>query len=257
MHFHIGSQISNIRDIQGALREAARYYAELRSLGAPIQTIDVGGGLGIDYDGTRSRGACSINYSIQEYANNVVHEFWEICNTLELPQPNLITESGRAMTAHHAVLITNLIDIESAPDVVQPEPATADDPSIIQDLWYGLTHLTQRSALEAYHDAVYWLTEAQTMFTHGVLNLTQRARAEKLYYTTCRQVRSLLQQAHPHSRAYRDVLDELNEKLADKYFCNFSLFQSVPDAWAIQQLFPILPLHVSMNTQIVAQLCKI
>ncbi|KHD11120.1 arginine decarboxylase [Candidatus Thiomargarita nelsonii] len=243
MHFHIGSQISNIGDIQGALREAARYYAELRALCVPIQNIDVGGGLGIDYEGTGSRSACSANYSVQEYANNVVHEFGEICNTLDLPQPNIITESGRAMTAHHAVLITNLIDIESAPGIVQPEPASADEPAIIQDLWHGLTHLTQRSALEAYHDAVYWLSEAHTMFTHGLLNVTQRARAEQLYYSTCQQVRSLLQQTHPHSRACREVVDELNEKLVDKYFCNFSLFQSVPDAWAIDQLFPILPLH--------------
>ncbi len=242
MHFHIGSQVPNIRDIQKALGEATRYYAELRALGAPIQTIDIGGGLGIDYDGTRSRTACSINYSIQEYANNVLHEFGTICNALDLPQPNIITESGRAMTAHHAVLITNVIDTEPAPGAVQPEPPAADDPAIIQDLWYGLTHLNQRSALEAYHDAVYWLSEVHAMFTHGVINLTQRAHAEQLYYATCWQVRDLLQM-HSHSRAYREVLDELNEKLADKYFGNFSLFQSVPDAWAINQLFPVIPLH--------------
>ncbi len=242
MHFHIGSQVANVRDIQKALSEAARYYAELRALGAPIQTIDVGGGLGIDYDGTRSRTACSINYSIQEYANNVVHEFGAICDALDLPIPDIITESGRAMTAHHAILITNVTDIELAPASDQPEPATDNDPTLIQDLWYSLTHLTQRSALEAYHDAVNGLDEAQTMFTHGVLNLTQRAHAEQLYYATCWQVRDLLQTLS-YSRAYREVLDELNEKLADKYFCNFSLFQSVPDAWAIEQLFPIIPLH--------------
>jgi len=242
MHFHIGSQIANIRDVQTALREAARYYAELRALGAPIQTIDVGGGLGVDYDGTRSRTACSINYSIQEYANHVLHEFSTLCNALDLPQPDIITESGRAMTAHHAVLITNVIDVEPAPGDEQPEPPTDDEPTIIQDLWHGLTHLNQRSALEAYHDAIYWLSEAHSMFTHGVLNLTQRARAEQLYYATCWQVRNLIQ-TQSHSRASREVLDELNEKLSDKYFGNFSLFQSVPDAWAIDQLFPIVPLH--------------
>ncbi|EDN69139.1 Arginine decarboxylase [Beggiatoa sp. PS] len=242
MHFHIGSQIANIRDVQTALREAARYYAELRALGAPIQIIDVGGGLGVDYDGTRSRTACSINYSIQEYANHVLHEFSTLCNALDLPQPDIITESGRAMTAHHAVLITNVIDVEPAPGDEQPEPPTDDEPTIIQDLWHGLTHLNQRSALEAYHDAIYWLSEAHSMFTHGVLNLTQRARAEQLYYATCWQVRIMLQ-TQSHSRASREVLDELNEKLSDKYFGNFSLFQSVPDAWAIDQLFPIVPLH--------------
>ncbi|WP_349649499.1 biosynthetic arginine decarboxylase [Candidatus Parabeggiatoa sp. HSG14] len=242
MHFHIGSQVANIRDIQKALSEAARYYAELRTLGIPIQTIDVGGGLGIDYDGTRSCMACSINYSIQEYANNVVHEFFSICNALNLPQPDIITESGRAMTAHHAVLVTNVIDVESSPGIVPPTPLSTNEHPLIQDLWHGLTNLSQRSALEAYHDAVYWLSEVYSMFTHGVLSLTQRARAEQLYYATCWQVRTLLQ-ARPHSRTYQEVLDELNEKLVDKYFCNFSLFQSVPDAWAINQLFPIIPLH--------------
>lgn len=242
MHFHIGSQVANVRDIQQALREAARYYAALRALGAPIQTVDVGGGLGIDYDGTRSRNDCSMNYSIQEYANNVVHEFWDICNTQNLPQPNIITESGRAMTAHHAVLITNINDVEYAPVEVQAVPAMPEDPTIIKDLWEGLTNLSQRSALEVYHDAIYWLSEANSMFTHGVLSLSQRAQAEQLYYATCWQVRNLLL-ASPYSRTYREVLDELNEKLADKYFGNFSLFQSCPDAWAIDQLFPIVPLH--------------
>ncbi|MDD2816309.1 MAG: biosynthetic arginine decarboxylase [Thiotrichaceae bacterium] len=241
MHFHVGSQIANIRDIQKALREAGRYYAELRGLGAPIQTVDVGGGLGVDYDGTRSRAFSSMNYSIQEYANNVVHEFWDICENYGLPHPNIITESGRAMSAHHAVLITNVIDVERAPGAVEmPQPPSAEDPTILQDLWNGLVNLTQRSAIEAYHDAVYWLSEAHDMFTHGILDLTQRARAELLYYSTCWQVRSLLQIS---SRTHREVLDEINEKLADKYFCNFSLFQSVPDAWAIEQLFPIVPLN--------------
>ncbi len=242
MHFHIGSQVSNVRDIQNALREAARYYAELRTLGAAIQTIDIGGGLGIDYEGTCSRNDCSINYSIQEYANNVVHEFGEICNSLDLPQPNIITESGRSMTAHHAVLITNVIDIEPVPVKEEPQPPSEEDPNIIQDLWYGLNNLTQRSNIEAYHDAIYWLSEAHTMFTHGLLNLSQRAHVEELYYATCWQVRNLLNK-QPNSHHNSEILDELNDKLADKYFCNFSLFQSVPDAWAIDQLFPILPLH--------------
>lgn len=242
LHFHIGSQISNVRDIQSALREAARYYAELHALGISIQIIDVGGGLGIDYDGTHSRSACSINYSVQEYANNVVHEFWEVCNAHNLPHPHIITESGRAMTAHHAVLITNIIDLEPAPGATLPAPATDSDPMILQDLWYGLTHLTSKTALEAYHDAIYRLNQAHSMFTHGVIDLTQRARAEQMYHATCWQVQQLLQ-AHPHTRLNREVLEELQEKMADKYFGNFSLFQSMPDAWAIDQLFPIMPLH--------------
>jgi len=242
MHFHIGSQIANVRDIQKALREAGRYYAELRALGAPIQTIDIGGGLGIDYEGTHSRNACSINYSIQEYANKVVYEFSNICYALDLPQPNIITESGRAMTAHHAVLITNVIDVESAPGIPPPPSATKEEPRIIQDLWQRLTHITPPSAIQAYQDATYWLTETHAMFTDGVLNLSQRARAEQLYYAICWQVRTLLLE-FPNSRIYRELREELNDKLADKYFGNFSLFQSAPDAWGIDQLFPIIPLH--------------
>ncbi len=242
MHFHIGSQVANIRDIQQALREAGRYYAELRALGAPIQTIDIGGGLGIDYDGTRTRGNYSMNYDVQEYANNVVHEFSNFCHTQNLPHPHIITESGRAMTAHHAMLITNVNDIEHVLTDHPLTPVTSTDLPILQDLWKGFNNLTQRSALEVYHDAVYWLGETHSMFTHGLLTLSQRAQAEQLYYAICHQVRHLLH-SQPYSRIHQEVLEELNEKLADKYFCNFSLFQSAPDAWAIDQLFPIMPLH--------------
>jgi arginine decarboxylase len=240
MHFHMGSQVANIRDVQQALREAARYYAELRAVGAPIQTVDVGGGLGIDYEGTRSRSACSINYSMEEYANNVVHELAEICATYHLPHPNIITESGRAMTAHHAVLVTNITDVEHAPRQ-QPSVPAAEAPNILRHLWHSLQHLNQRSALETYHNAAYWLGEAHSMFTHGLLNLNQRAQAEQLYYAIGWKVRELLENSQV--RAHRDVVDELDEKLADKYFCNFSLFQSVPDSWAIDQIFPIIPLQ--------------
>jgi arginine decarboxylase len=240
MHFHIGSQVANIRDIQTALREAARYYAELRALDIPIQIVDIGGGLGVDYEGTCSRNPCSMNYSLQEYANNVIHEFKNICETFHLPYPHVITESGRAMTAHHAVLITNIIDTEYTPGLSPAMPVTAKDPLIIQDLWHSLNHISSRSALETYHDAVYWLSEVHSMFAHGLLNLAQRAQAELLYYAICRQVRTLLQD---QPRLHREVLDQLDEKLADKYFGNFSLFQSAPDAWAIDQLFPIIPLH--------------
>lgn len=240
LHFHLGSQIANIRDIQRGMREAARYYAELRRMGAGISCVDVGGGLGVDYEGTRSRSFCSMNYSVEEYANNVVHALWEICAEQDLPHPDIITESGRAMTAHHAVLITNVTDIDRIPDGAALKPAGDDEPLIIQDLWHGLTSTSSRSALEAYHDAQHWLTEAQDMYTHGVLTLEQRARAEQIYFATCHKVRSLLQ---PGVKSHREALDELNEKLADKYFCNFSLFQSMPDVWAIDQIFPVAPLH--------------
>ncbi|MCP4701214.1 MAG: biosynthetic arginine decarboxylase [Gammaproteobacteria bacterium] len=240
LHFHMGSQIANIRDVQRALREAARYYAQLRKLGAPIKCIDVGGGLGIDYEGTQSRSFCSINYSVQEYANNVISAFWEICTEHNLPHPNIITESGRAMTAHHAVLITNVIDVEHTMELSDPPQAESDEPQMIQDLWCGLKNVTASSAVEVYHDAVYLMSEAHSMFSHGVLDLAQHARAEQLYFATCRRIRDLL---NISSLSHRKILDELNNKLADKYFCNFSLFQSAPDTWAIKQVFPIVPLN--------------
>jgi arginine decarboxylase len=245
MHTHLGSQLPNIRDFQRGMRECARYYAELHRMGVKIECVDVGGGLGVDYEGTRSRSFCSINYSMPEYAKNVVHSLWETCEEHGLPYPDIITESGRAMTAHHAVLITNVIDVEHVNETSALQPASDEEPLIIQDLWHGYHNLStdvqaSRSPIEAYHDAIHWLADVQSMYTHGVLTMEQRARAEQLYFATCKKVQSLLQ---PGTRAHRDILDELNEKLADKYFCNLSIFQSLPDVWAIDQIFPIMPLH--------------
>jgi len=240
LHFHMGSQIANIQHIQLGMREAARYYAELRAVGADIRCINVGGGLGVDYEGTRSRSFCSMNYSVEEYAHNIVHALTEICAEKNLPHPDVVTESGRAMTAHHAVLITNVVDTESIPGADSVPKAVDDEPAIIRDLWQTLATISERSVVEAYHDAAYRLSEAQGMFSHGVLSLAQRARAEQIYFAICWKVRKLLQ---PASRTHREILDELNEKLADKYFCNFSLFQSMPDAWAIDQIFPVIPLN--------------
>jgi arginine decarboxylase len=240
MHFHMGSQIANIQHIQTGMGEAVRYFAELQRQGAQIRVLNVGGGLGVDYEGTRSRSFCSMNYSVEEYAHNIVHAIKDICDQQGLPHPDIVTESGRAMTAHHAVLITNVIDVEQAPGVDEPRPVAGDEHQIIQDLWRSYSDLAARPPLEVYHDAAHGLSEAQTMFTHGVLGLEQRARAEQLYFATCRKVRDRLQAG---TRAHREALDELNEKLADKYFCNFSLFQSIPDHWAIDQVFPVLPLE--------------
>jgi len=240
LHFHMGSQIANIQHIQLGMREAARYYAELRAVGADIRCINVGGGLGVDYEGTRSRSFCSMNYSVEEYAHNIVHALTEVCAEKNLPPPDIVTESGRAMTAHHAVLITNVVDTESIPGADSVPAAADDEPAIVRDLWHTLETISERSVIEAYHDAAYRLSEAQGMFSHGVLSLAQRARAEQIYFAICWKVRKLLQ---PGSRSHREIVDELNEKLADKYFCNFSLFQSMPDHWAIDQIFPVMPLN--------------
>ena len=238
LHFHFGSQIANIFDIQKGVRECARYYAELRELGAPITIVDVGGGLGVDYDGTHSRRFSSINYSMQEYANNIVFTLQEICDTNGLPHPDIITESGRAMTAHHAVLITNVVGCET---VQVPKYFCIEDTSdlLVKNLYEGLQSLTSRTALEAYHDACYWMQEAHSKYLHGIMSMKERAYVEQLYLATCWQVRELLK---CEVKAHREIFDELNEKLADKFFVNFSLFQSLPDAWAIDQVFPILPL---------------
>ncbi|QIT53852.1 biosynthetic arginine decarboxylase [Aquisalimonas sp. 2447] len=239
LHFHLGSQIPNVRDIRRGMREAARYYAELRAMGIPVTTMDVGGGLGVDYEGTRSRNFCSMNYSLGEYAANVVRALAETCAEHDLPHPDIISESGRALTAHHAVLLTNVIDHDNGRGAAPAAPEQ-DDPQILRELWDTLNESSARSPIERYHDAVNGLQEAQAMYTHGVLGLRQRARAEEYYTAICHQVRDAL---NPAARNHREVLDDLNEKLADKLFCNLSIFQSMPDVWAIDQVFPVLPLQ--------------
>jgi len=181
-----------------------------------------------------------MNYSVSEYANDVVQALWEVCQEHALPHPNIITESGRALTAHHAVLITNVVDSEELPGRNYVDEVSADDPLIIQNLADTLGSLNSKSAVEAYHDAVHWFIEAYEAYMHGLLNMQQRAHAEQLYYAICRNIQALLQ---PSVRSHREILDDLSEKLADKYFCNLSIFQSLPDVWAIDQIFPITPLH--------------
>ncbi len=239
LHFHFGSQIANINDIQNGMQECARYYAELHRKGAKIQIVDVGGGLGVDYDGTHTRRFSSVNYTMEEYANNIVYTINEVCMVHNLPHPDIFSESGRAITAHHAVLITNIIDHEAAllPDLT--DMSNVDNDAIIKNLLSGINNLTPRNALEAYHDATYWMQEAHTKYLHNVIDIDKRARIEQLYLVTCWRVRELLK---PQIRAHREIIDELNNKLADKYFLNFSLFQSLPDAWAIDHIFPIIPL---------------
>lgn len=224
MHFHMGSQIANIHDIKIALKEAGQFYVELHRLGANIQIVDAGGGLGVDYDGSRSRRESSINYSLDEYAQNIVRNFADVCAEKNLPQPNIITESGRALTAHHAVLITNVTDIES---VYSNEAELSALPN-------------SSNLVEHYHDAQFDLSEARARFTQDKLSINELAKAENNYALVCQQIKNNL---NPTNQSEASILQELNEKLADKVFCNFSLFQSLPDVWGIDQIFPIMPIH--------------
>ena len=224
LHFHMGSQIANIHDIKIALKEAGQFYVELHRLGAHIKIIDAGGGLGVDYDGSRSRRESSINYSLEEYAQNIVRSFAELCAEKKIPQPDIITESGRALTAHHAVLITNVTDVES---VYTNNEELLALPAV-------------HNNVEHFHDAHYALSEARARFTQDKLSITELAKAENEYALLCQQIKS---QLNPNTQSEAFILKELNEKLADKVFCNFSLFQSMPDIWGIDQIFPIMPIH--------------
>ncbi len=224
LHFHMGSQIANIHDIKIALKEAGQFYVELYRLGAHIKIIDAGGGLGVDYDGSRSRRESSINYSLEEYAQNIVRSFAELCAEKKIPQPDIITESGRALTAHHAVLITNVTDVES---VYTNNEELLALPAV-------------HNNVEHFHDAQYALSEARARFTQDKLSITELAKAENEYALLCQQIKS---QLNPNTQSEAVILEELNEKLADKVFCNFSLFQSMPDIWGIDQIFPIMPIH--------------
>ncbi|WP_346796312.1 biosynthetic arginine decarboxylase [Halomonas sp. Bachu 37] len=241
VHFHLGSQIANIHDIQRGLRECARFYQNLLALGAPIDTVDVGGGLGIDYEGTRSRSFCSANYSMREYARNVVGAFHQLCREEDLPLPHLISESGRALTAHHAVLITNVIGEERIEET--PPAHRNSSNSHVLELWRVLDQLAEpqepRSLVEAWHDLLQAVGELQDRFVMGLSDINARAEGESVYLAACARLRT---QLDSRNRAHREIADELAEKLADKLFVNFSLFQSVPDVWGIEQIFPVLPL---------------
>ncbi|GGI89195.1 biosynthetic arginine decarboxylase [Shewanella gelidii] len=242
LHFHLGSQIANIRDIRQGVSEAARFYCELRNLGAKVNCFDVGGGLAVDYDGTRSQSNNSMNYGLTEYANNIVSVLANTCNEYQQPMPRLISESGRFLTAHHAVLISDVIGTEAySPEVI--EAPSEDAPLLLHNMWRSWEELSskadQRALIEIYHDTQSDLTEAHTLFAMGQLTLEQRAWAEQTNLRVCHDIQG---QLSAKNRYHRPIIDDLNEKLADKFFVNFSLFQSLPDAWGIDQVFPVLPL---------------
>jgi arginine decarboxylase len=244
IHFHLGSQITDIRFIKSGLQEVERFYLELRAIGVDITHVDVGGGLGIDYDGTNSTNNASVNYSLQEYANDVIYTIAEACRDAELPMPHIISESGRALTAHHALLLVKVIDVESQAE--QPIPVLDDEEhSLLHEMFEDWRTLTERGAkprkvLEVFHDASFDKDRARNYFNSGVLSLRGLAKAEVIWLGTMNAIYRI---AKADEDTYADILPELESALVDRYFCNFSLFQSLPDSWAIDQLFPIMPIH--------------
>jgi len=239
LHFHLGSQISSIRAVQDALREASWLYVHLARMGAPLGYLDVGGGLGVDYDGSQSDFTSSLNYSLQEYANDIVFGVQEICDRVGVAHPTLVTESGRATVAHHAVLVIDVLGVSELTGRELPAEPPAEIEPAVRLLHDTHRELTEETALEALHDATAYRDQVRSLFNLGHLPLEQRALAEDLYWSVCaRALESFRrQEEEPEERA------ELEHLLADTYFCNFSLFQSLPDSWAIEQLFPVVPLH--------------
>ena len=239
VHFHLGSQITDIRYVKTGLEEVGRYYVELRKMGFAVELVDVGGGLGVDYDGTRSTRSASVNYTMREYAADVVYTIGGICRTEEVPMPDLISESGRAITAHHALLLLNVIDCESvgAPQrVVLPDDAQP----LLVEMQEGLAALTRDRVEEVFHDVVHAKERAQEYFASGIWSLRERAQAEQLYLMT---MNALAEAIADDREGHPELAHHLETTLVDRYFCNFSLFQSLPDNWAIDQLFPIMPIH--------------
>jgi arginine decarboxylase len=239
LHFHLGSQITNIRIVKGALNEAARVYTELAKLGAGLQFIDVGGGLGVDYDGSQTNFESSMNYTLQEYANDVVYHIQTVCDEASVPHPTIVSESGRAVVAYHSVLVFNVLGVSGFGDEKVPGAASQEWEQPLIDLVETYNNVSARNALEAFHDAQQALDMALSLFNTGYLPLDQRSMAENLFWAICTKLQRIVQTMDE----VPEDLQNLDEQLSDTYFCNFSLFQSIPDSWAIKQLFPVMPIH--------------
>lgn len=240
LHFHIGSQITDIKRVKNAMKESARVYAKIRQIGVDVEYLDIGGGMGVDYDGSKTTFEGSINYTMQEFANDVVYTIKSVCDDEDVPEPNLVTESGRVMTAYHAVFITSIRDeietfAEDRPEVTVDE----DDPQVIKELKEQCDGITSKNYREYYHDALDHKDELHTQFNLGLISLEDRAKGEVLFWETCARALKLSQSA----RGMEEEFEGLKRILASKYLCNFSVFRSVPDHWAIGQLFPIMPIH--------------
>jgi arginine decarboxylase len=240
LHFHLGSQISSIRSIKNALREAGRFYVELARMGAPLKYFDVGGGLGVDYDGSQTNFSSSINYSMQEYANDVVFSIMDLCDQAGIPQPVIVTESGRAVVAHHAVLIVDVLGVGEMTVQTIPEKPPEGASALVRHLFDTHREVSRKNVLEAYHDALEYKDECLSLFSLGHLSLEERVLAENLFWAICQKI---LRITRDMGDKVPEDLEGLERQLSDTYFCNFSMFQSVPDSWAIDQLFPIMPIH--------------
>jgi arginine decarboxylase len=237
LHFHIGSQISAIRAVKDALQEASRIYVELYALGANMRFIDCGGGLGVDYDGSQTNFHSSVNYTLQEYAADIVSQVAEACNADGVPHPDIVTESGRALVAHHSVLVFNVLGTNEILVGQIPESLAEDEHRVIQNLYETYAGVSRKNFLEAYHDALQIKEEAINAFKLGILDLKARARVEELFWATCERILKVVRDL-PY---VPDDLEGLERQLSDTYYCNFSLFQSLPDHWAVRQLFPTMP----------------
>jgi arginine decarboxylase len=239
LHFHIGSQITSIRPIKDSLQEACRIYADLYAMGAKLQYMDVGGGLGVDYDGSKTNWENSLNYSEQEYANDVVSAIQTICEERELPHPDVITESGRALTAHHAVLVFNVLGTHEILKKKAPEAPLPEEHEKVQELWEIFNKISLRNMTESYHDTIQAKEDSIKLFNLGYLTLKDRAAIEGLFWAIIGKIQKLSKELAERS----EDLEALDKELHDTYYCNFSVFQSAPDHWAVRQLFPVMPIH--------------
>jgi arginine decarboxylase len=239
LHFHLGSQITNIRQIKAAVTEAARVYTELKRAGAGLSYLDVGGGLGVDYDGSQTDFESSANYTLQEYANDVVYHVQNVCDEAEVPHPTIISESGRAVAAYHSLLVFNVLGVSGLGDEELPPDLPEDAEQPLIDLAETIRGLSNKNLLETFHDAQQALDQALNLFSLGYLTLKQRSIAENMYWIICRRIQRMAKDLE----FFPEELEGLDSMLSDTYFCNFSLFQSMPDSWAVKQLFPLMPIH--------------
>ena len=239
LHFHIGSQITQIKRVKAGVKEAARVYAKIRKMGFDVDHLNVGGGAGVDYDGSKTSFESSVNYTLQEFANDVIYTIKGVCDEENVPEPNVITESGRVLVAYHAMLVTNIIDEIETVQGIHNITMTGNEAQVIKELYDLYTTMTAKNFLEYYHDALEHKEELFTLFDLGFISLEDRAKGEVLFWEVCDRANNYAKQVQVKSEEF----DDLRKLLSAKYLCNFSVFRSVPDHWAIDQLFPIVPIH--------------